>query len=138
MKKALIIGGGFAGCAAAHQLELLGDWDVTVIEKAPFLGAGVRTNWFGGHPYTFGPRHFLTPYEEVFTYLNKIIPMRKCSEHEFLTYVEKDNDFYAYPINLNDVKKMPDYNQIKNQMDEKKKQEFIGAKNANINAVFVS
>lgn len=131
MKKALIIGGGFAGCAAAHQLELLGDWDVTVIEKAPFLGAGVRTNWFGGHPYTFGPRHFLTPYEEVFTYLNKIIPMRKCSEHEFLTYVEKDNDFYAYPINLNDVKKMPDYNQIKNQMDEKKKQEFIGAKNAN-------
>ena len=131
MKKALIIGGGFAGCAAAHQLELLGDWDVTVIEKAPFLGAGVRTNWFGGHPYTFGPRHFLTPYVEVFTYLNKIIPMRKCSEHEFLTYVEKDNDFYAYPINLNDVKKMPDYNQIKNQMDEKKKQEFIGAKNAN-------
>ena len=130
MKKALIIGGGFAGCAAAHQLELLGDWDVTVIEKAPFLGAGVRTNWFGGHPYTFGPRHFLTPYVEVFTYLNKIIPMRKCSEHEFLTYVEKDNDFYAYPINLNDVKKMPDYNQIKNQMDEKK-QKFIGAKNAN-------
>lgn len=130
MKKALIIGGGFAGCAAAHQLELLGNWDVTVIEKAPFLGAGVRTNWFGGHPYTFGPRHFLTPYEEVFTYLNKIIPMRKCSEHEFLTYVEKDNDFYAYPINLNDVKKMPDYNKIKNQMDEKKKQEFIGAKNA--------
>ena len=130
MKKALIIGGGFAGCAAAHQLELLDGWDVTVIEKAPFLGAGVRTNWFGGHPYTFGPRHFLTPYNEVFEYLNKIIPMRKCAEHEFLTYVEKDNDFYAYPINLNDVKKMPDYKDIKSQMDEKKKQEFVGAKNA--------
>ena len=64
-----------------------------LLKKPPFLGAGVRTNWFGGHPYTFGPRHFLTPYVEVFTYLNKIIPMRKCSEHEFLTYVEKDNDF---------------------------------------------
>ena len=73
MKKALIIGGGFAGCAAAHQLELLGDWDVTIVEKAPFLGAGVRTSWYGGHPYTFGPRHFLTPYNEVYEYLNKII-----------------------------------------------------------------
>ena len=45
MKKALIMGGGFAGCAAAHQLELLQGWDVTIVEKAPFLGAGVRTNW---------------------------------------------------------------------------------------------
>ena len=42
--------------------------------------------------------------------------MRKCPEHEFLTYVEKDNDFYAYPINLNDVRKMPDYKDIKSQI----------------------
>ena len=27
MKKALIIGGGFAGCAAAHVLSLQGNWD---------------------------------------------------------------------------------------------------------------
>lgn len=130
MKKALIIGGGFAGCAAAHQLELLKGWDVTIIEKAPYLGAGVRTNWYGGHPYTFGPRHFLTPYQNVYDYLNKIIPLRKCSEHEFLTYVEEDNDFYAYPINLSDVKKMPDYPKINSEMEEKKKEDFVGAKNA--------
>ena len=24
-------------------------------------------------------------------------------EHEFLTYVEKDDSFYAYPINMQDV-----------------------------------
>ena len=118
MKKALIIGGGFAGCAAAHQLELLGGWEVTIIEKAPFLGAGVRTSWYGGHPYTFGPRHFLTPYREVYEYLNNIIPLRKCAEHEFLTYVESDDDFYAYPINMTDVRNMPDYNVIENEMDE--------------------
>ena len=130
MKKALIIGGGFAGCAAAHQLELLGDWDVTIVEKAPFLGAGVRTSWYGGHPYTFGPRHFLTPYNEVYEYLNKIIPLRKCAEHEFITYVESDDDFYAYPINMSDVKNMPDFNIIDKEMEEIKKNKYIGAKNA--------
>ncbi|NBO68725.1 MAG: FAD-dependent oxidoreductase, partial [Actinobacteria bacterium] len=36
MKTALIIGGGFSGCAAAHQLELLGGWDVTLVESASF------------------------------------------------------------------------------------------------------
>lgn len=61
MKRALVIGGGFAGCAAAHQLSLLGGWDIDLVERAPFLGGGVKTHWRGGHPFTFGPRHFLTP-----------------------------------------------------------------------------
>ena len=58
MKKALIIGGGMAGCSMSHLLQLLGGWDVTLIEKNNFLGAGVRTSWYGGHPFTYGPRHF--------------------------------------------------------------------------------
>ena len=130
MKKALIIGGGFAGCAAAHQLELLQGWDVTVVEAAPFLGAGVRTQHFGGHPYTFGPRHFLTTYPETFEYLNEIVPIRLCAEHEFLTYVERDNAFYSYPINMQDVREMPDYPEIDEQMQEKIREDFVGAKNA--------
>ena len=130
MKSALIIGGGFSGCAAAHQLEMFGGWDVTLVESAPFLGAGVRTQWFGGHPYTYGPRHFLTPYEETFTYLNAIVPIRRCPEHEFLTYVERDNAFYAFPINMTDIRTMPDYKEIQSEMDEKKREEFRGAKEA--------
>ena len=47
-----------------------------LVEAAPFLGAGVRTSWFGGHPYTFGPRHFLTQNTKVYEYLNAIIPLR--------------------------------------------------------------
>jgi len=130
MKTVLIIGGGFSGCAAAHQFELLGDWDVTLVESASFLGAGNRTQWFGGHPYTFGPRHFLTPYVETFEYLNAIVPIRRCPEHEFLTYVERDNAFYAFPINMTDVRTMPDYKEIQAEMDEKKREEFRGAKEA--------
>ena len=129
-KNALIVGGGFAGCATAHQLELLGGWDVTLIEKSKFLGAGNKTRWYGGHPYTFGPRHFLTPYEDVFSYINEIIPLRLCPEHEFLTYVERDNEFYAYPINMQDVRKMPDFDEIEDELTTIKNSGYAGVKNA--------
>ncbi len=118
MKKALVIGGGFAGCAAAHQLQLMGGWDVTLVERAPFLGAGVRTRYYGGHPYTFGPRHFLTPWEKIYSFLNTYVPLRRCADHEFLTYVEPDNRFYSYPIHADDIRQMPDAAQIERELSE--------------------
>ena len=60
MKKILIIGGGFAGCSSAEILSKLPNTKITLIEKSKTLGAGVRTYFNGGHPFTFGPRHFLT------------------------------------------------------------------------------
>jgi UDP-galactopyranose mutase len=116
MKTALVIGGGFAGCAAAHQLQLLGGWDVTVVERAPFLGAGVRTRYYGGHPYTFGPRHFLTPWEHIYHYLNTYVPLRRCQDHQFLTYVEPDERFYSYPIHADDIREMPEAKQISEEL----------------------
>ena len=116
MKRALVIGGGFAGCAAAHQLLLL-DWDVTIVESAPFLGAGVRTMWLGGHPYTFGPRHFLTKSEAVWNYLHEIVPLRHFGgEHEFWTYVESDSQFYSFPIHQDDIPRMPEADQITKEL----------------------
>ena len=112
MKKALIIGGGAAGCTAAHQLELAGGWDVLLVEAAPYLGAGVRTYWFGGHPYTFGPRHFLTQNKVVYDYMDSICPLRSCEDHQFITYVERDNSFYNYPIHEDDIARMPDVAKI--------------------------
>jgi UDP-galactopyranose mutase len=117
MKKALVIGGGFAGCAAAHQLQLQGGWDVTLVEAAPFLGAGVKTRYLGGHPYTFGPRHFLTPKVHIFNYLNTYCPMRRCAEHQFLTYVEADQTFYGYPIHRDDLPRMPEAKQIQEELN---------------------
>ena len=130
MKRALIIGGGVAGCAAAHHLEMMGGWEVTLVEVAPFLGAGVRTQWYGGHPYTFGPRHFLTQNTRVYEYLNDLVPLRLCAEHEFVTYVEQDNAFYNYPIHVEDVSRMPDRELIEREMQEKRREEFVGAKAA--------
>ena len=117
MIKVLIIGAGFAGCSAAHQLYLKHkDYDVTIIEKSEFLGAGNKTRWYGGHPYTFGPRHFLTQDEEVYEYLNQIIPIRRCKEHEFITYISQDSEFYNFPINEDDIPKMPDSEKIKEEL----------------------
>jgi UDP-galactopyranose mutase len=119
-KKLLIIGGGPAGCSAAHLIHDLDKYDIDLVESTNVLGAGVRTQYFGGHPYTFGPRHFLTQNQEVFDYINNIIPMRLCNEHEFITYVEADNAFYNFPIHMDDVKSMPDSELILRQIKEAK------------------
>ena len=128
MKKILIIGGGFAGCAAARVLsEVNIKSKIYLVEKSNNLGAGVRTHYFGGHPYTFGPRHFLTHNKNVYKYLNKIVPMRNCGDHEFITYVEQDNKFYNYPLHIKDLKKMPDKKKIANEL---KKRSLIKIKNS--------
>lgn len=118
MKKLLVIGGGFAGCATAHMMSQEPGWEVTLIEAAPFLGAGNRTQYYGGHPHTFGPRHFLTPRREIFDYLNAIVPLRSCADHEFLSYVGADERFYHYPIHRDDIPLMPEAQQIGRELSE--------------------
>lgn len=117
MKTALIIGGGFAGCAMAHQFELQGGWKTTLVETAPFLGGGCKTFFLGGHPYTFGPRHLITDMVHVYEYLNDIVPLRRCNEHLFWTYVEQDERFYHYPIHMDDIRSMPDAEKILAEME---------------------
>lgn len=108
MSTVLIIGGGFAGCIAAQMLTEKGH-KVTLVERSHELGGTCRTYWYGGHPYTLGPRHFLTRNEKVWEFLNKSCPMRRYNEgHEFLTYVERDQQFYHFPIHSDEVKEMPD------------------------------
>ena len=89
MTNVLIIGAGFAGCSSAMMLKDKGNYNITLVDSAPFAGAGVRTHFYGGHPYTFGPRHFLTHKEWIFDYLNSYVPMRRCVEHEFLLMLKK-------------------------------------------------
>ena len=125
MKNVLIIGGGPSGCAAAHQIKMSGDYDVTIVEKSNFIGGGCRTMFMGGHPYTFGPRHFITDKKYLFDFLNKYVPMRSCAEHEFKTYVENDDNFYGYPINEKDITTMPDYEKIKQE-----RASAVGSENA--------
>jgi UDP-galactopyranose mutase len=108
MTKVLIIGGGPAGCIAAHFLNSHGFRDVTIVEKAGYLGGSCKTLYHFGHPYTLGPRHFLTKIDKVWDYMHQHCPMKRYHGHEFFTFV-KDEGFYHFPIHVDEVKKMPDY-----------------------------
>jgi len=116
-KTVLVIGAGPAGCAAVHKLHELDEFDITIIDKANHLGAGVRTNYYGGHPYTFGPRHFFTQNKEIYDYLDSIVPLRDCGDHQFISYVEQDNSFYNFPIHMDDIRAMPDADKILTQIE---------------------
>ena len=116
----IIIGGGFAGCASAEMLCKLPGANITIIEKSNYLGAGVRTFFYGGHPYTFGPRHFLTQNKDTYNYLKKFLKLRNCNYHQFKSYVETDDQFYNYPLNEADIKAMPDNKKIKKELDQLK------------------
>ena len=120
MKKILILGGGFAGCACAHTLSMLEKFEITIVESSSTLGAGVRTNFWGGHPYTFGPRHFLTKDKNLYDFLNKYVPLRDCSNHKYLSYVEKDNNFYSMPLSYDDIEEMPDKKKIYEELEKNK------------------
>ena len=116
MNKALVIGGGFTGCTAALELSKLHNFEVDLIEKSNFLGAGNRTQYYKGHPYTFGPRHFLTRNEKLFSYLNKYVPLRSCSDHQFLTLGKNQNNFINYPLNFNDIDKLSNNKTINSEL----------------------
>lgn len=111
MKQAIIIGAGFGGCVPAMLLRQRG-WEVTVIEKSGLTGGGVRTFFYGGHPYTYGPRHFLSPYKEAYDFLSQYVPMRHIKKIN-CTFIESDQMFYTYPIHEDDIPKMPEAEQIR-------------------------
>ena len=103
-EQVLIIGGGFGGCTAVHLLSQKQGWEVTLAEGSNSgLGGGVRTRFKSGHPYTYGPRHFLTHNEKVYSYLSSHLNMRLCKEHQFLSFVDEDSQFYNYPIHYDDI-----------------------------------
>jgi UDP-galactopyranose mutase len=110
MKKAIIIGAGFTGLTHALLLRRKG-WQVTIIERDGFLGGGCRTFFHGGHPFTYGPRHFLSPHPEAYEFLTAFVPLRDLKKMNY-TFIERDQTFYTYPPHEEDIAKMPDRDSI--------------------------
>ena len=117
MKKAIVIGSGFTGCMFAMMLRQK-NWDVQVFDKSSLTGGGVRTFYHGGHPYTYGPRHFIGPEEnmEAFNFLNKIVPMRHIKKMNY-SYQQEEDLFASYPMHIDDVKKFSDADKIFEELD---------------------
>jgi len=116
MKRAVVVGGGFAGCTIGYMLKQKG-FEVTIVEASDVLGGGCRTYFYHGHPYTDGPHHLLINVNEmhVWDYFSKFLALRKLS-HFSLTYVEPDNRFYTYPIHMDEIGEMPDSDKVNNQL----------------------
>ena len=112
--KATILGGGFAGTTVAHLLAKDG-WDIQLREKENHLGGGCRTFFYGGHPFTYGPRLYYGYSDKVFKWVDSIIKIRRFP-FELLTYVEADERFYSYPIHEDDIQKMPDRERILDEL----------------------
>ena len=77
----MIVGGGFAGVAAARILsEKL---DITLIEKSSIHEQELELTFMVDilHIWT---RHFHTHNKMIYDYLNKIVPLRNCGDHGFI------------------------------------------------------
>lgn len=117
MARILVLGAGVAGCTAAHLLSRRGH-TVTVLEAGTLPGGGVRTAWYGGHPHTFGPRVFFSRDDEVISTLTSLIELREFDTRTW-TYVAEDGALYHYPLFAGDLPTMPDWPQIKSELDER-------------------
>ena len=88
LKTAIILGAGFAGCTIAHLLKNKG-WEVKVLEKSSHPGGGCKTLFYGGHPYTNGPRLYYGYSEKVFKWISKFVDMRDL-DFQLRSYVESE------------------------------------------------
>jgi UDP-galactopyranose mutase len=117
MKTALVLGGGFAGCTAAYLLGKIG-FRVTLLEAESGLGGGARTRFYGGHPYTLGPRVFFSRDEQVVRQLTGLTEIREFYTRTW-TYVESDGRMYRYPLQVADLPLMPDHRRIQEELRQR-------------------
>ena len=116
--KICIIGGGFAGCSSAEILSHIKGVKIKIFERSNILGAGVRTFFWGGHPYTYGPRHFIGPESNMkaFEFLNEIVPMRHIKKMNY-SYQQEEDFFASYPMHIDDVKQFNNSSKIFAELD---------------------
>lgn len=115
--KVIILGGGLTGCVLANELDKKGA-EVLLVEKESHLGGGCYTYFYGGHPYTEGPRPLSMGDEKAFNYINPIVKMRTFPLY-LNTYIERDYQFYTYPIHWDDIQKMPDKEKILMELENR-------------------
>ena len=116
--KAIILGGGFAGCTVAHLLHRAG-WETTLIEKEPHLGGGCRTFFHAGHPFTYGPRVYYGYSDKVLAWLSAVVPIRKFG-FELRTLAHEPpglpRKFWTYPPHELDLADYPRWSQIADEL----------------------
>lgn len=118
-KKILILGGGVAGASMAHFLKKRG-YEIQMVEKNSKVGGLSRTCYYSGHPYEFGPHVWFWPGGKEDPVNKTIVDLTNDElyyiDRKLFTFVEKDQKKYRYPIHFEDIKDMPNPEQIKKEM----------------------
>lgn len=132
--KAIILGGGVTGCVVANELDKRGI-ETVLIEKNDYLGGGCHTFFYGGHPYTEGPRPLSVKDGKAFEYINRIVQLRTFPLI-LDSYVERDQQFYGFPIHWDDIQVMPDKDIILRELENRPKENnAVNLEDGWINAV---
>lgn len=105
-KQAICIGGGFGGMAAALRLKALG-YQVTLLDRMPFLGGRAQVFQREGFCFDAGPTVITAPFlfEELFTLFSKkmenyleLLPLKLWYRYHF-----EDGSTLDYGENLDDL-----------------------------------
>lgn len=119
-KKAIVLGGGFAGCTSALFLKEKA-FDVVLLEKTEMLGGGCRTYFYKGHPYTLGPRHLNidVSFERTWRFLNEHLDLRMI-KHRVYTLAANQKKFFTYPPTIADIEEMEGRETILQELENRK------------------
>lgn len=119
MKNILILGGGVAGSSLSYFLKLKG-YNITIIDKNRIPGGLSRTCYYSGHPYEFGPHIWFWPGGENAPINKAIVELTNNElfyiDRKLYSFIEKDNKEYRYPIHFDDIKNMPENEDILKEM----------------------
>jgi UDP-galactopyranose mutase len=115
----LVLGGGVAGSSIAYYLSEKG-YGVTLIEQNRRVGGLARTCYYGGHPYEFGPHIWFWPGGKDAPINATIVALTNDElfyiDRRLFTYVEGDRRKYRYPVHYQDVRCMPECDQIEREL----------------------
>lgn len=112
--KALILGGGPAGCAAAYFIKKKGISDITIVEEKD-IGGCVRTRFYHDIPYEFGPQIMYTDESRLQAVFEEFL-----TQHEPPSYDKKfhpglstdgkinNGSLHDFPITIQNVLRLPE------------------------------
>ena len=127
IRSCIILGGGIAGLTAADRLSREGI-EVTLLERAPFLGGLARRVSFDGNHVDLGPHVIRAKHDAILNYYRELIGS-DLEERSFVTKIFFQDALLSYPINPFEIaRKLPGASLARCAIDllkEKAKSKFL-------------
>ncbi|WP_155960757.1 FAD-dependent oxidoreductase [Flavobacterium daejeonense] len=114
--KALIIGGGPAGCSSAYYLKKLNVSDITIVEKDKNLGGCSHTKFYDTIPYEFGPQILYTEDKSLQNVFDEFVtnfkPKKVYKPSLSIDGELEGNSLHSFPLSFSNIIKLENSEQI--------------------------